>query len=81
MQTLKEIREKIQSLETERTRLKVEVEALRKAAESRVTLLEDEVSQMRKEAQSLRELLISNPESPANSSPSSSSARVLDNAH
>ena len=35
----------------------VEVESLRKAAESRVTTLEGEVGQMREEAKSLRELL------------------------
>jgi len=57
MQTLKDLREKIQALETERARLMVEVDGLRKAAESRVTVLEGEVSQIREEAKSLRELL------------------------
>ena len=57
MQTLKDLRAKIQALETERARLMVEVESLRKAAESRVITLEGEVVQMREEAKSLRELL------------------------
>ena len=60
MQALEDLRSKIQTLETERARLLVEVEALRKAAESRATLLEGEVSRMRDEARSLRELLANN---------------------
>ena len=60
MQTLKELREKIQALEVERAHLLVEVETLRKAAETRAAALEGEVGQMREEAKSLRELLDNN---------------------
>jgi septal ring factor EnvC (AmiA/AmiB activator) len=81
MQTLKEIRERIQSLESERARLIVEVEALRKAAESRATLLEGEVNQMREEAKSLRELLLANPKPPASPSTAVTSSAVLPSPH
>jgi predicted nucleic acid-binding Zn-ribbon protein len=57
MQTLKELREKIQALEAERARLLGEIEGLRKAAESRAVALESEVKQIREEAQSLRTVL------------------------
>jgi predicted nucleic acid-binding Zn-ribbon protein len=57
MQTLKELREKINHLEDERARLSAEVEDLRKAAEARVAALEGEVSQLRKDVNSLREFL------------------------
>jgi uncharacterized coiled-coil DUF342 family protein len=57
MQTLKEFREKIQTLETERARLLREIESLRKAAESRAVTLQGEVTQMREEVKSLREFL------------------------
>jgi hypothetical protein len=57
MQTLKDLREKIQALETERAKLLGEIEGLRKAAESRAAALEGEVNQMREEAKSLRDLV------------------------
>jgi chromosome segregation ATPase len=57
MQTLKELREKINSLEDERARLSAEVDGLRKTAEARITALEGEVSQLRKDVNSLREFL------------------------
>jgi predicted nucleic acid-binding Zn-ribbon protein len=57
MQTLKEFREKIQTLETERSRLLREIESLRKAAELRAVTLEGEVTQLREEVKSLREFL------------------------
>ncbi|MCS7114621.1 MAG: hypothetical protein RMJ15_10385 [Nitrososphaerota archaeon] len=57
MQTLKNLREKIKTLETERANLIVEIEKLRKAAESKVSALESEVSMLREEVKSLRELL------------------------
>ncbi len=69
MQTLKELREKIQALETERARLMVEVESLRKAAETRVVTLEGEVGQLREEAKSLRDLLAVSKPLPAQNSP------------
>jgi len=57
MQTLKNLREKIKTLETERANLMLEIEKLKKAAESRVSALESEVNMLRDEVKSLRELL------------------------
>ncbi|MCJ7429650.1 hypothetical protein MUO83_00360 [Candidatus Bathyarchaeota archaeon] len=57
MQTLKNLREKIETLETERSNLMIEIDNLRKVAESRVTALESEVSMMHEEVKSLRDLL------------------------
>jgi predicted nucleic acid-binding Zn-ribbon protein len=57
MQTLKTLREKIRTLETERAGLMVEIEKLKKVAESRADTLENEVNQLREEIKSLRELL------------------------
>jgi predicted nucleic acid-binding Zn-ribbon protein len=57
MQTLKTLREKIRTLETERAGLMVEIEKLKKVAESRADALENEVSQLREEIKSLKELL------------------------
>jgi len=57
MQTLKNLREKIKTLETERANLIIEIEKLRKVAESRVNVLESEVGMLREEVNSLRNLL------------------------
>jgi vacuolar-type H+-ATPase subunit I/STV1 len=57
MQTLRALREKINTLETERTSMLVEIEELKKVAESRANALETEVNQLREELRSLRELL------------------------
>jgi len=57
MQTLKNLREKIKTLETERANLMIEIEKLKKVAESRVNALESEVSMLREEVKSLRDLL------------------------
>lgn len=57
MQTLKNLREKIKTLETERANLMIEIDKLKKVAESRVSALESEVSMLREEVKSLRELL------------------------
>jgi chromosome segregation ATPase len=56
MQALKELKERIQALEAERKRLSVEIETLRKVAESRVSFLENELVHMRKESTNLRKL-------------------------
>mgnify|MGYP005840586419 CR=1 FL=1 len=56
-QTLRILREKINTLETERGSLLVEIEQLKKIAESRANALEVEIKQLREEIQSLRELL------------------------
>ncbi len=57
MQTLKNLREKIKTLETERANLIIEIDKLKKVAESRVSALESEVSMLREEVKSLRDLL------------------------
>jgi predicted nucleic acid-binding Zn-ribbon protein len=57
VQTLRNLREKIKTLETERASLMVEIEKLREAGESKVEALEGEVSILREEVKSLRELL------------------------
>lgn len=57
MQTLVNLREKIRTLETERANLLIEIEDLRKVAESRVDALETEVGMLREEVKSLRDLL------------------------
>jgi uncharacterized protein (UPF0335 family) len=57
MQTLVSLREKIETLETERANLMGEIGNLRKAAESRADALENEVSRLREEVKSFRDLL------------------------
>ncbi len=57
MQTLKNLREKISTLETERSNLMIEIDSLRKVAETRASALEREVRMMREEVRSLRDLL------------------------
>ena len=57
MQTLVNLRERINTLETERASLMGEIEKLRKVAESKVDALESEVSMLRNEVKSLRDLL------------------------
>jgi predicted nucleic acid-binding Zn-ribbon protein len=57
MQTLRNLHEKIKTLETERANLMIEIDKLRKVAESRASALESEVSMLREEVKSLRDLL------------------------
>jgi uncharacterized protein YlxW (UPF0749 family) len=57
MQTLKNLREKIKTLETERSNLMIEIDKLKKVAESRASALESEVIMLREEVKSLRDLL------------------------
>jgi len=57
MQTLINLREKINALEIERASLMSEIEKLRNVAESRVDALENEVGSLRDEVKSLRDLL------------------------
>ncbi len=57
MQTLKELHEKIKTLETQRSTMMVEIDRLKKAAEVRAKALEDEVDELREEIKLLRELL------------------------
>jgi chromosome segregation ATPase len=56
-QTLMRLRERISLLETDRAGLLLEVERLKKVAESRAGALEIEVSELRKEIRVLKELL------------------------
>ena len=56
-QTLRTVRAKIETLETERGSLLMEIEKLKKAAETQVNVLETEVNQLQEEPRSLRELL------------------------
>jgi len=57
MQTLKNLRGKIKTLETERANLMIEIGKLKKMADSKVSALEGEVSMLREEVKSLRDLL------------------------
>ena len=57
MQTLKKLRERIETLESEKANLLKEIEQLKKAAEKKADTLEDEVSSLREEVKSLKELL------------------------
>ncbi|MEM2998919.1 MAG: hypothetical protein QW674_06305 [Candidatus Bathyarchaeia archaeon] len=56
-QTLRFLREKINALETERQSLLMEIEQLKKVAESRANTLEVEIKQLREDIKALRELL------------------------
>ena len=55
--TLKNLREKIQKLETERSSLLLEIDELKKAAESKANAIENEITMLRDEVKSLKELL------------------------
>ncbi|MCZ2808414.1 MAG: hypothetical protein O2V44_03575 [Candidatus Bathyarchaeota archaeon] len=57
MVTLKNLREKIENLESEKTKLLAEVEKLRKEAEGKAVALECEVAVLREEAESLKKML------------------------
>jgi len=57
MQTLRNLREKIEKLETEKTDLLAEIEKLRKAGEEKASALEEEIATLREEVKSLKELL------------------------
>jgi hypothetical protein len=69
MQSTTELKQKILALEKERSQLTVEVDLLRKAAESRAAALEGEVGQMRETARSLRELVAESSKGAAQTSP------------
>jgi len=57
MQTLKDLREKISALETEKANLLAEIEQLKKTAEAKAASLEQEVATLKDEAQTLKKLL------------------------
>jgi len=57
MQTLRDLREKIATLESEKANLLAELEELKEKAETKAISLEEEVAQLREEAESLKEML------------------------
>ena len=57
MQTLKKLRKRIETLESEKADLLMEIEELKKKAEKKAETLEGEVSSLREEVKSLKELL------------------------
>jgi uncharacterized coiled-coil DUF342 family protein len=57
VQTLRTLRERINMLETERGSLLLEIEKIKKAAETRANNLETEISDLRKEIEAMKELL------------------------
>ncbi len=57
MQTLGDLREKIEKLKSERAELLDEIERLKKAGEKKASALEKEIASLREEAESLKELL------------------------
>jgi hypothetical protein len=64
MSNFKSIVEKIRSLETERKNLVLEIEELKKMADSKAKALESEVSMLREEVRSLRVLLTGEEQKP-----------------
>ncbi len=56
-QTLRTLREKIETLEREKADLLKEIEELKKAAEEKAEALEGEVAMLRREARELKDLL------------------------
>ena len=56
-QTLRSLRVKIKTLETERALLFTEIQELKRAAKLRASALESEVNELREEINSLREVL------------------------
>jgi len=56
-QTLRNLREKLTKLESERASLMAEIEELKKAAEGRASRLESEIAALREEVKSLKQLL------------------------
>ena len=57
MVTLKNLREQIENLESEKTKLLEEVKKLRREAEGKAVALECEVAVLREEAESLKKML------------------------
>jgi uncharacterized protein YlxW (UPF0749 family) len=57
MSNLRGVVEKLKSLETERRNLLLEIEELKKMADSKTRALESEISMLREEVKSLRVLL------------------------
>ena len=57
MKTLRDLRGKIEKLESEKSDLLAEIDILKEKAESKANSLEEEVEKLREEAESLKEML------------------------
>jgi hypothetical protein len=57
MRTLRDLCERIKTLETERVNLMIEVEKLKKIADSKLNTLESEVNTLREQVKALADLL------------------------
>lgn len=57
MSTLKNLREKLKTLETERGNLLLEIDGLKKMADSKANALESEIVMLKEEVKSLKQLL------------------------
>jgi DNA repair exonuclease SbcCD ATPase subunit len=57
VQTLGDLREKIEKLKTERSELLEEIEKLKRAGEEKANTLEEEVAALREEVETLKEML------------------------
>ena len=57
VQTLGDLREKIEKLKTERVELLKEIEELKRAGEEKANTLEEEVAELREEVETLKEML------------------------
>ena len=57
VQTLGDLREKIEKLKTERVELLKEIEELKRAGEEKASTLEEEVAELREEVETLKEML------------------------
>ena len=57
VQTLGDLREKIEKLKTEKSELLKEIEELKKAGQKKINKLEEEVTQLREEVATLKEML------------------------
>jgi predicted nucleic acid-binding Zn-ribbon protein len=57
VQTLGDLREKIEKLKNERTELLEEIEELKRAGEEKANTLEEEVTALREEVEDLKEML------------------------
>jgi len=57
VQTLGDLREKIEKLKTERVELLKEMQELKRAGEEKASTLEEEVAELREEVETLKEML------------------------
>jgi uncharacterized coiled-coil DUF342 family protein len=57
VQTLKQLRQRIETLQSQKTDLLNEIDELKKKAENKAETLEDELSSLKEEVESLKKLL------------------------